>query len=231
MKKIISLALIAVMVLGCISLAACGGGGGGGAEQDNGGGEQANGGGEQDNGGDEGASGETLEDILGLGAGIDSVYYDMVITTPGAPQMTTKMWLKQNKMKTETTVEEQTAITIYDGDAGVMYVYMPEENMAYKMTYDPTTTESAVEESQSIINYDYHELGTETIDGKECLVVEYTYEQTTTKVWIWKEHGFPIKTETTTAEGTFIVEYKNISFDDILDSEFELPAGVEIIEY
>jgi outer membrane lipoprotein-sorting protein len=68
------------------------------------------------------------------------------------------------------------------------------------------------------------------VDGKVCLVVEYSYGGAKIKSWIWKEHGFPVRTETTTADGTTIIEFKNIDFGNIPDSMFEIPAGVQIIE-
>lgn len=226
MKKVISLLLVVVMVLGCISLVACGGGGGGGATTPPGGGTTPPG--EEETTPPSGEE-ESLGEILGLGAGI-TVEYDMVMTAPGTPTMTTQVWWEQNKMRTETTQGGETIITLVDYDARTMYVYMPEQNMAYKMAFDPTT-KSAMEEAQSITDYDYDVIGTETLDGKVCLVVEYTYAQVTVKAWIWKEHGFPIREEMTTTQGKTIVEFKNIEFGDIPDDMFELPAGVEIIEY
>jgi len=110
-----------------------------------------------------------------------------------------------------------------------MYMYLPEQSMAMKMDL-AQAPKSATEEAGSILDYNPTVVGTETIDGKVCLVVEYTAEGATTKAWIWEEHGFPIRVEATTSEGTTIVEYKNIEFVDIPDSEFELPEGVQIIE-
>ena len=175
------------------------------------------------------APGETLGEILGRAQGIASVKYDMVMTSPGQPAVTQKIEVKGNKMRIETTQEGQTQIILIDYDARTMYVYMPEENMAMKMTFNPPA-KSAVEEAQSVADYNPTVVGTETIDGKVCLVVEYTVEGAATKMWIWEEHAFPIRVEVTTAEGKTIVEYKNIAFVDIPDSEFELPAGVQIIE-
>ncbi len=168
--------------------------------------------------------GETLEEILGRSTGFDSVKYDMLITSPGTPTMTTKVWMKNNKMKTETTVEGETVVMLIDIDAQTMYMYFPEQNMAMKMTFE--MPESAIDEAQSIPDYNPVIIGTETMDGKVCLVIEYTIEGSTAKMWIWKEKGFPIRVEMTTTEGTVIMEYKNIDFSDIPDSEFELPAGV-----
>jgi len=122
-----------------------------------------------------------------------------------------------------------TVISIVDLGAHVMYQYFPDQNLAYRMAYNqPETT--ALTETQSIPDYDYTELGTETMDGKVCLVVEYSYGGVTAKMWIWKQYGFPIRVETTTAEGTTVVEYRNIDFGDIPDNMFQIPAGVQIVD-
>ena len=220
--------LVVAMVLGCISLIACGGGGeeGEGAPPSNGGttppGEE-----EEE---EPPPSGETLSEILGRGTGITSMKYDMVMTAPGMQTMTTKIWMERNKMRTETTEQGETIIMLIDYDAGTLYMYMPEQNMAMQMPFGQATT-SALDDTQAIAGYDYTVIGTETRDGKVCMVVEYSYGGTSAKAWIWKEYGFPIRIEVTTAEGTTITEFKNIDFADIPDSMFELPAGVQIMEF
>jgi outer membrane lipoprotein-sorting protein len=238
MKRIISLLLVLVVVLGCVGLAACGGGGGGGGEAvtpDNGGAETAvgngNGGGGEENGGGNGGE-ESLADILEHGADLVSVRYEAVITSPGAPQQIMQIWFKQNKMRTEMTQQGQTVVMIANFDSQVAYFYYPAMNMAYQMNFEQAM-ELPLADAQSITDYEYQIIGTETLDGKECLVVEYTVpaEQETVKMWIWKEYGFPIRAEMTTAEGTTIAEYRNLEFGDIPDNMFELPAGVQMMEY
>ena len=175
-------------------------------------------------------SGE-LGDVMGKASTIDSVKYDMIMTGPGMPSMTTKVWLKQlaNKMKTESTVEGETTIQIVDWAAEVMYLYMPSQNMAYRMDL-AGAPESPLEGTEAIEDYDYTILGTETLDGKVCLVVEWASEGVTAKSWVWKDKGFPIRVEMVTSQGTTIIEYKNIDFSNIPNSEFELPPSVEIME-
>lgn len=198
------------MVLGCISFIACGGGGEGRGEAP--------------------PSGETLSEILGRGAGIASVKYDMVVTAPEAPTMTMKMWEEGNKIRAEMDQQGQTIVMLIDYDEGVAYMYMPAENFAYEIPLGQAP-ESAVEQAQAIAGYDYTVIGTDTIDGKVCTVVEYSYGGTSAKAWIWKEHGFLIRIESTAPGGTTITEFKNIDFADIDDSMFELPAGVQIVQF
>ena len=225
MRKIVSLLLILVVVLGCVGLAACGGGDGG-AVPDNGGNEPADGNGNGDGNGD----GESLTDILGQGTGIDSVSYTMETSGPGTPTMTTQMWVEGNKMRMEMEEPGQGQHIIYlsNYDTGKAYMYMPDQNMAIEMDISQTNPPD-YEAAQDIPDYDPIIIGTQTEDGKVCLVVEYSYGGATVKSWIWKEHGFPIRTETTTSQGTVIIVFKDISFGDINDNLFELPPGVQIM--
>ena len=143
--------------------------------------------------------------------------------------MTTTVWLKDPKMKMKTTSEGQTIITILDQEAQTMYTYMPDQNMAFMMTYDQAQS-SPMDDTQNINQYNPQNVGTETIDGKVCMVVEYAVQDVSITTWIWKEYGFPIKVVSVTAQGTTTIEYKNIDFTNIPDSEFQLPAGVQIMD-
>jgi len=85
-----------------------------------------------------------------------------------------------------------------------------------------------VDDTEAISKYNPTIVGTDTIDGKKCTVVQYTIEGQTTKMWLWQDHGFPLRVEATTPQGKTTMEYKNIQFNDIPDSLFTLPAGVQI---
>lgn len=227
MKKIISLLLVLVVVLSCVGLAACNGDGG--AVVDDGGSHPADGNGNGNGDGNGSGGGESLTDIVGQGAGIDSVSYTMEISGPGMPSVSTRVWMEGNKFRSEMTEQEQTMIFLANYDTAKAYMYMPDLNMAYEVDIS-TVPPPDYEDVQDIPDYDYDVLDTQTMDGKECLVVEYSQAGATIKCWIWKEHGFPVRVETTTAEGTTTIEYKNIDFSDIPDSVFEVDPGVTIME-
>ncbi len=78
-------------------------------------------------------TGKTLSEMLGMSSEIVSIKYDMLITGPGIPTITTKMWLKKNKMRTEVNQQGVNAVTLIDADAKTMYTYMLAQNMAIKM--------------------------------------------------------------------------------------------------
>lgn len=170
-----------------------------------------------------------LAEALANAAGISSVYYDMVTTAPGEPQFTASFWIKGGKMRSEMDNEGELVVMLLNNEENSLYMYMPGQNMAMRLAYEPS--QSAVDETVQITQHEPVVTGTETLDGKVCLVIEYSGGGTQVKTWIWKDRGFPLKVETVTGQGTMIVEYKNISFDNISDDMFEIPAGVDVIEY
>ena len=143
----------------------------------------------------------------------------------------------------ETVAVGETVVTLYDFGTGTSYIYYPAHNMAWDMSWPietpgpgetPTPTlepyqESPWDMSSWLESYNPTIVRSEKYDGKDCLVVQYTTGGENTTEWIWKKYGIPIKTETTGPQGTSTIEYTNISFSDIPDSKFKLPAGVEKI--
>jgi len=193
-----------------------------------------------------------VDKILARAKGVTSVKYEIVPSYPGATavsplmMMPKKVWAKGNKIRVEMTYQEEDAVNILDADAKTGYVYLPEQNMAIKQpfTVPPITGEPTVfaftcpaDWAEWIADGKPLVTGSETVDGKECLVAEITVEQTTVgrrvegKVWIWKKYGIPIRIEVPNPQGgTMVTEWKNVEVVDIPDSMFELPAGVQIRE-
>ncbi len=146
------------------------------------------------------------------------------------PAMNMKMWIKKNKTRME--IPAQGAVMLMDIDAKTVYMYMPAQNMAVKMPYDPSQTPQSPQDAASAITgYNPKVIGTETIDGKSCLVVQYDMAGTSVKSWIWQDKGMAIRAEMTSSAGKTIIEFKNIDFSDIPDSMFTLPSGVNITSY
>ncbi len=170
-----------------------------------------------------------LGDILGRSKGRISVKYDMIITSPDAPEVIQTVWAKANKIRTEMTTGGEKMIVLVDRDAGVVYTYLPDENMAIRQSLDDTAPSSATDAIQSAEEHAPRVIGTETLDGKRCLVVEYSGDDEVVKMWIWEDTGFPLRQEIAITDGKVVIEYKNYDFSQIDDSVFELPAGVEII--
>jgi outer membrane lipoprotein-sorting protein len=181
------------------------------------------------------SSGEelSLSDIFKKTGSISSFKYDMVSTAPGQASQTIKMWRKGSKIRMEGTFEGQSMVYLVDGDKQSAYMYLPSQNTAMKTDFSKAqeiSGESPTEQSASATNYNPITVGDEVLDGKSCVVVQYETETASIKMWVWKEYGLPIKTESTTSQGTSVIELKNIEIGDISNSMFELPSGVQVLE-
>ena len=163
-----------------------------------------------------------LADILGLTSAIQSVQFDMAMTAPGMPDITSKVWQKPGKSKTELSMAGQTIITYIDYDAQRLCAYIPAMGMVVATDFAQAPA-NPIEESGTIEQYQPTIIGSEILNGEDCLVFEWTAEGVTTKWWVSKADGFPRRIEITMPEGTTTIEYSNIEFVDIPDSEFEFP--------
>jgi len=173
----------------------------------------------------------SLEDIVGQISNIESVTFDMIVSNQEVDEVTTRVWLKGQHSKMQTDANGQVVINIVNEETQTIYMYMPDQNTAFRLAYDESL-ESPLEKTQeALTQYQPQTIGTETIDGKVCLVVEYEVSGTSTTVWLWQEYGFPIHAVTVNDQGTTTIDYRNIDFSPIPDSEFELPPGVQIIDY
>ena len=175
----------------------------------------------------------SLTEIFGKAKEISSLKYDMVVTAPGETAETVKMWRKGNKMRMEGSFEGESIIYLMDADNQLAYMYFSTENTAMKISLgevQESVGESPTEQSESVMQYNPTTLGTEILDGKSCLVIKYTTATEEVKMWTWTKYGLPIRTESTTDDGTLIVELKNIDLSAIPDSMFELPAGAQIMD-
>ena len=157
-----------------------------------------------------------------------------------------KVWAKGNKMRVEMSMMAgpmagQDVVSILDADTKMVYVYLPAQNMAMEEPFTPPTTGEPLmhpaDLTEWIVDGKPLVTGSETVDGKECLVAEITVEQATVgrtvkgKVWIWKKYGISIRMEVPNIHGgTMVTEWKNVEVVNIPDSMFELPSGVEIKE-
>lgn len=186
------------------------------------------------------SSGGLLSDLLDKAKGSPSATYDLVISGGATGEtMTSKVWSTETKERMDFTIAGMKSITIIDKEAQVMYMYDPDQNTAMRMDFSSTDTSKQAQSFTEIMaEYNPTVVGTETIDGKKCTVIEFetvTEDATVTqKMWVWKDHGFPIKVEMTSTHGgtpvTTVMEMKNIEFGPIDPSVFELPADAEIME-
>lgn len=170
---------------------------------------------------------QELVEVLAKAQEINSLSYDVIATN-----FLGKFWQKEGKIRTEGGPESENGdfetVVLIDSQTGLAYAYLPALNSAIEISFSEAEeifNQSIKEQASFILDYQPRVVGSEIIDGKDCLVIEYIAQGEDVKMWLWKDYGLPIRIE---ADEQARID--NISFADIPDSLFELPAGVEIME-
>jgi len=175
-------------------------------------------------------SAETLADVLGTFQ-IPSSFV-MTVTTEGEEEaqrsgtMTVKMAGPQMaRMRMEEEGDEGSEVMIMDFENKVMTSYNTTTNEGFQF---PISDEEAADAPDPTEGYnpEFRVLGSETIDGVDCWIVEVTGEQGEGKMWIGKADGLMRKAEE--AGGTQTMSYTDIN--EVPDSAFEVPAGVTLTD-
>ena len=173
--------------------------------------------------------------LLAKGQDLPGLSYDSVTTAAGMEPFTTKVWAKEGNMRVEIDIPEGGGkmISIVNAGEGVVYSYTSDELMAMKMSLEQsevdTTTPQDYSESMEPESMKY--IKTETLDGKECVVYEVTDQDYTGKVWLWSDYGIPLRVEAAIEDQEMVMEFDNVQVTELDDSLFQLPAGVEVMDF
>jgi len=146
---------------------------------------------------------------------------DMVIVPKGDEPMKGKIFVKGDKVRQETTEEDEIQIMIIRPDKKVTWMITPEEKTYMEMPYQSSdkTFEEWTAEKEKNAKF----LGEETVSGMPCKKFEVIEDGEKTLFWLSKQFAFPIKVE----DSEVTMEYKNIKLGSLDESLFELPAGYE----
>lgn len=245
-KRKLALAVLLLWVVGCLGLAAgCGGGPTPVEEGDRAPVEDPGtaGDGHQEGApveppGDTGGEAWDEESIMGLfekAGRIEGISYDSIMTSPEGV-MESKIWSQGDKFKSETVVQGERMVTIYDGEA--MYTYYPQENTAVKYGLfgglgGDDDFQTALDYSDGVEQEYIVSVEDGSYDGARCKVVVLRDDEygTETKMWVRTDYGIPVKIESVSDDGyTFTVENKNLQVGRLPADTFQLPAGVEIMD-
>ncbi|MFH1663900.1 MAG: hypothetical protein ABH986_03780 [archaeon] len=192
----------------------------------------------KDSGNGETPSEETIQQILAKAKEPKNMECELVMTRNGTPiESNMKVYLKGEKYVSEIKTGDVLVKQIYDGKK--VYTYSP----VYSEFYCESDFPSYASPSDSM-GFEYmaekaledpnlKEFGKETIDGIKTRVIEFSYEDFAkhqVKAWISEEHGIVIKSEDKkellSGQGSYteVQELKNIKFNSVQDSMFEVPA-------
>lgn len=159
--------------------------------------------------------------FLGIAHGAMEFSADLVIVPKGDEPMTGKIYVKGDKIRQETTEEDETQVMIIRPDKKVTWMITPEEKTYMEMPYQSSdkTFEEWTAEKEKNAKF----LGEDTVSGMPCKKYETVEDEEKTIVWISKQFPFPIRVE----DSEVTMEYKNIKQGPLDNSLFELPAGYE----
>jgi len=164
--------------------------------------------------------------------------YALTMTMPDGEVVTQLVKLEDGKpVKMRMNAPEGSGFVVMDMKEQVMYMCTLEENMAMKMDMAGAAGEGGAASDMAEMTFgpgsiqsDVELKTSETLDGVECWVVETTTkggdEDTAAKIWVNKATGLLVQME---ADGdTIKMEYSR--FNEIADSEFEMPEGMEVTD-
>jgi outer membrane lipoprotein-sorting protein len=169
--------------------------------------------------------------IAGFGvmaAAVPEFSADVKMTNAKGKVSTGKIFMEGNKIRQEMTVGKATSVSILRLDKMVSWTLLPNNQyIEMKIPFDPANPGA-----NSDIQYDTKNIGTETVNGYACQVMQTTYKDKKygiTVQWVADKLGFAIKTQTKDAGGkvTSTMEYSNIVMGAQPASLFEIPAGYE----
>jgi len=171
--------------------------------------------------------GETIQQILGKAKNVDNIEYTMAMSMNGTLlPMTTKVYQKASKYKSETTFMGATQSTIFDGEN--LYMYVAEEDIYY--LYDDVSSDSAGGADfsgvadQALADPELKELGKEKVNGLNTRKIEFTYDDQKVVVWVSEDYGILVKMEVEVeGQGTTSIELTDIKVNSVDDAVFVVP--------
>ena len=169
--------------------------------------------------------------LFQLSADLKEYSYEMT-TTNNKVVSKSEVWKKDGKLKVSTIVGGIDNILIVDEnftyiilDDKKEIIIMP-SNQDYEGTVDDyeTPTGQVNAEAESI-KY----LGTEEYAGLTTHVMMIEDNGVTVKAWLHPDYGIPMKTETETDQGMFVLEITKLNVGEVADTVFNLPKGYKEI--
>lgn len=173
-------------------------------------------------------------DILARSRQVPNLYCEYAIKPDDSDALTGRMWIQDYNLRSEMLDSrgKATTVLIRSSASGAGYMFSPGQKEAVKATeLQPQDEINPIRSAAVLANKNLTVIGRENMEGKPCLVVQYQQDEATIRVWVWEEKGLPIREENTYDKHTTVVEYTNFRFDTIADHQFQLPAGIKVVNY
>ncbi len=180
---------------------------------------------------EKGSSNE-LTDIMKSARGASDMSFEMVSTSTSSGQTVTvqgKYWVSGSKMRMETEAAGVKAITVVNAK-GEVWMYNPADKTAIKLPAVENKTELPNQWSEENDLAAYKIVGHEKVNGYDCVVVTVSEDEGTSKMWLRKDIGMPVKMEAKSADDTMVIEYKNYQVGKQDAGLFEIPADAQVMD-
>lgn len=174
----------------------------------------------------------SVDEIFTKSEGIQSMTFDWVLTGTAGVASEGTQYVQGGNIRMDMSSPEGEVMMIYNASTNEAWMINKAQNMAMKLGTADVESESVnpLEPIDQAEADTYKIVGHEKYDGKDCTVMEMNMDASHAKMWVWDEYGFPLKYESNIDGNQVVWEYKNVSFDKIPDSVFEIPAGVQVVD-
>lgn len=177
--------------------------------------------------------GQILE-MIAKGKEIQEMSYAMVMIGPGLSSDSI-VWLKGSHFKTDSTMNGQRVISVFDLTSDEVISYLPGENFATKIKieeYQGQDSISPIDYIQELDKTSFQLAGAETVNGLECKVITISNEEIRFKEWISTKYGIVVKIEQELDGEMTTIEFKNIKIGtgSVPQDAFELPKGIQVMK-
>lgn len=176
----------------------------------------------------------SVAELFGKGRQLRGMSYEYVLTTTSGV-MQGKVWLQDNRVKTDTVVAGQRMISFFDRDTNTIITYYPDRNQAVRLSAEqqPRTAPTPGEYTGGVDPGKVRVLETVVYDGVRCRVVAVPGAdgREEVRMWVREDYGIPVRVEVTSASGEkTVMEYRNLQVGPVPPETFELPPGVEVTD-
>lgn len=132
------------------------------------------------------------------------------------------VWYDGGKERFEMMLQDQPQVMIRREDEERFYMMMPQVGLAMVV---PLGTRKALPAARDYAGHPPEKLGRETVAGEAA--TKYRVVTETATIFIWaSDDGIPLRMESESAEGSFIMELSDLQRGPQPAELFEVPAGV-----
>lgn len=165
--------------------------------------------------------------MIGCSAPVAKDFSADFVSKSGPVSLKGKMFFAKDKFR----MENAQAVTISRMDKKIVWTLMPGQNMYMEQQITEENTKGVSQKMKGEMNRE--KIGTEMVNGVKADKYKITYKTgtKTDSILQWIASGLEMPVKTSSVDGKWSMELKNIKFGSQPDSLFELPNGCKKFSY